>query len=591
MMKRLVNKGIFGVSILFSATLISGFLLSFVDTSAISTSATASVNVAEACTMSSTLTSPHTATIPPNTNQTDIGITTIKVTCNDASGYSIYAVGYTGNEIGGTNSTKLVGVANSTSTISTGTATSGNTSNWSMKLSTSGSSYVATLDNSFGSYHTVPAEYTKVAHYNSATDLSTGSTLTTTYAAYINGTQSADTYAGKVKYTMVHPVSETPAQAVACQANRICYNANSSLVVGQMGQQRPNNTQLTNGIPLWAPNFKRDGYGFAGWNDAFDYSGNYYGPNQTITAPADFSTNGLGLYAVWIKSAGTLQNWVGCSGLASGATTALTDSRDGNTYAVAKLVDGKCWMIENLRLADKDSNNNDINLTSGNTHNPSLPLTNIYATSSTSNHLSPPSSVIYDATTAPYGWCTTNSSACNDQSRLNTDNSVLFVNNTTSNYSAEGNVYGYGNYYNWYSATAGHGKYGTDYGSSYTAPGDICPAGWHLPTGRSAASEYSLLDIALGGAGGTSSTSTTPTGATMSSIYRSYPNNFVFSGVVSSSLINYRNSGVYYSTSSGGGNAVVCRFQLGNTFVYPNTCTSDKFYGGGVRCITDYTNP
>ena len=52
--------------------------------SAISTSATASVNVAEACTMSSTLTSPHTATIPPNTNQTDIGITTIKVTCNDA---------------------------------------------------------------------------------------------------------------------------------------------------------------------------------------------------------------------------------------------------------------------------------------------------------------------------------------------------------------------------------------------------------------------------------------------------------------------------------------------------------------------------
>ena len=416
------------------------------------------------CTMSGTGMTSHTANMSNGSYTPNIGTTTLKVFCNDTEGFAIFAAGYTGDEIGGTNSTKLVNSASAVdNTISTGTATSGNTSNWAMKLATNSSAtYAVTLDNGFGAYSSVPSSYTKVAHRDSGTDIgttatgaeltttyaadigttATGAELTTTYAAFVNQTQPAGTYIGKVIYTLVHPSNEAPAQPVTCDSGKICYNPNTATALGEMGKQSASNNAS---VTLWAGNFKRDGYGFAGWNTTYDYSGTNYGPNQTITAPADVRTNGLSLYAVWIKSAGTIQNWDGCSSLAQGATTALTDERDGNTYAVAKLADNKCWMIENLRLADKDANNNDINLSSTNTHNPSLPLTNIYDSSTTSNHLSPTSSVAYDATTAPEGWCTTNSSACDDQSRLRTDNTTLFANNTSSSYSPLSNVYSYTN--------------------------------------------------------------------------------------------------------------------------------------------------
>lgn len=162
------------------------------------------VTVPASCTISGTGITSHNATIPNGTYQADIGTTTLKALCNDTDGFAIYATGYTGNTIGETNSNKLVGTTNPSTTISTGTATSGNTSNWAMKLATSsGTTYPLTLDNGFGSYSSVPNSYTKVAHRDSATDVGTnaaGSTLTTTYAAYMNQTQAADTYSGQVIY-------------------------------------------------------------------------------------------------------------------------------------------------------------------------------------------------------------------------------------------------------------------------------------------------------------------------------------------------------------------------------------------------------
>ncbi len=580
----LKDKFVIGVSSLVAITIVVGAFLSSSRTIATSTSAQATVNVAEACTMSSTLTTPHSATIPNGTYQENIGITTLKVTCNDSQGYAIYAVGYTGDEIGGTNSTKLVVTS---SNIDTGTATSGNTSNWAMKISTSGSSFVGTIDNSFGNYHAVPSEYTKVAHFNSSTDAgpsANGSTYQTTYAAFVSSTQLAGNYTGKVKYTMVHPANETPAQPIACEAKKICYNPNTNIVVGQMGKQSASNNAST---ILWASNFKRDGYGFVGWNDKFDYSGTNYGPNQTITAPSDVQTKGLSLYAVWIKSAGTIQNWNGCSSLSQGATTALTDSRDGNVYAVAKLADNKCWMIENLRLADKDSNNNDIILSNDNTHNPSLPLTNTWWYSSVNDSDMKPTSNHLSDTTDPtnIAWCQTNSSNCDDQSMIATNNTTLFANNTSSSYSTSSNIYSYGNYYNWYSATAGHGKYGYN-GSSYTSPGDICPAGWHLPTGKDATGEFGILDIALGGTGVESDSSTTPTASTMSLVYRSYPNNFIYSGSINYKSIFNRNSHGYYMSASEYDYQSSQAMVFGSNLVRPGTSFNNKYIGRTIRCIS-----
>jgi uncharacterized protein (TIGR02145 family) len=232
-------------------------------------------------------------------------------------------------------------------------------------------------------------------------------------------------------------------------------------------------------------------------------------------------------------------------------------------------------MIENLRLADKDSSNNDINLSATNTHNPSTPLNNSWyyknqqGTLTTSNHLS--------ATTDPTttAWCTSHSSACDDQSMLATNNTTLFTSNTSSSYSASSNVYSYGNYYNWYSATAGHGKYGSSSASGYIAPGDICPVGWHLPTGNTTG-EYYALNTALN-AGATDSTA--------SNGLRSYPNNLVYSGVVNGSSVGSRSSyGQYWSSSAySGGLAYVMFFNSGN--VYPGTNGDSKYYGFMVRCI------
>lgn len=577
-----------------SVTIITGALLNSIKVDAVSTLAQATVNVEEACTMNSTITTPHTATIPNGTYQADIGTTTINVICNDSQGYAIYAVGYTGNKIGGTNSAKLVGPSSS---INTGTATSGNTSNWAMKISTSGSNFVGTIDNSFGNYHAVPNEYTKVAHYNSTTDAgnnATGSTYQTTYAAFVSKTQRAGNYAGKVKYTMVHPANEFVPHEIACAAGKICYNPNTAIVEGQMGTQSAyNNASAT----LYASNLKKQGYGFAGWSEKYDYetnpNANIYGPNETIIAPADVQTNGLSLYAVWIKSTGSLQDWNGCSSLVQGTTTALTDERDGNTYAVAKLADGKCWMIENLRLNDSPI------LSSDNTHNPSLPLTNSWWFSADNDSDTKPTSNHLSRTTDPAtaGWCSSLSANCYDQSMLATNNTTLFTNNTSSNYSTSSNVYSYGNYYNWYSITGGHGKYGDGDGSNYTAPGDICPAGWHLPKGGNKSQESTnefwqliVTGINNGVDPANYDSSSTPyytgdEGATVSNILRAYPNNFVYSGYAGNSSIYTRN---YYSTywSASGGNTFSSYYlYFSIDSVNPGTNYSNKSFGRTARCL------
>ena len=211
-------------------TLLSGSLLTSSITSATNDSVVdeVSVTVPISCSLSGTGMTSHNAEIANGTYTADIGTTTLKAFCNDNNGFAIYAAGFTGDEVGGTNSNKLVGTsASNNATIETGLATSaGNpdTSNWAMKLAITGDSgdttgtNAVTIDSapnvlngeaaSFSSYHVVPNEYAKVAHKNSATNMDTttgGVTLTTTYAAYISKTQIADTYSGQVIYTLVHP--------------------------------------------------------------------------------------------------------------------------------------------------------------------------------------------------------------------------------------------------------------------------------------------------------------------------------------------------------------------------------------------------
>ncbi|MBR0372656.1 hypothetical protein IJH72_01805, partial [Candidatus Saccharibacteria bacterium] len=122
-----------------------------------------SINVPVSCTLSGTGMNTHTATILNGNYASDIGTTNLKAVCNDSEGFSIYAIGYTDNIDGKTVMTSSA-LNDPTTDIVTGTATTGNTSNWAMKLETNpNATYPITIQNNFNNYHVVPEDYTMVA--------------------------------------------------------------------------------------------------------------------------------------------------------------------------------------------------------------------------------------------------------------------------------------------------------------------------------------------------------------------------------------------------------------------------------------------
>ena len=579
------------VSALVLATLSIGATLSSITVNADSTaSANASVNVAAACSMSSSNESAHSTTMVNNDAKENVGITTFTATCNDPGGLAIYAVGYSNDEFGNTN---MIG---SLGNIATGTNDS--TSNWSMKLmNTEG--YTAP-DFLQSTYTAVPSTYTKVAARNSNTTSATSFGVSATYRFHTSATQPADTYVGKVKYTMIHPATKLPQDGpMNCGWGSICYSPGANDTEGTMARQ-----SVSSSVTLLPSNFSRTGYGFAGWSDKFDYATNpeakFYGPMETITLnTADYNSSkpGLSLYAVWVKSQGNLQDSAKVASVCSSlkpapidgtanlsSVSALTDERDNNTYAIAKLADGKCWMIENMRL------DNTPELSSTNTNKPSLPLTNTYdATNPTaSNHLS--------ASTKPTSteWCSGYylSAACVDQS-------MLYTGNTTergTNPPTFANTYSYGNYYNWYSATAGNGKYSTDTNNS-TVAGDICPTSWTLPEGgdktnmAAEKNNFYKLGLSLGLSAPANYDSQTmpywtgsPEGSNASIAFRTYPNNFLYPGEVDGSWIYDRGSYGYYWSKSAGSSSRAYALYFIDSSVSP-TLGNSKNVGISVRCL------
>ena len=294
----------------------------------------------------------------------------------------------------------------------------------------------------------------------------------------------------------------------------------------------------------------RDNYNFLGWSESDSATTATYtgGDSYTVT------TTPKTLYAVWETAATPTMDNFQCSSLSSGATTTLADPRDGTEYTIAKLGDNKCWMTQNLKL-------NLANLTepisSSNTNNPTADFVTAAAASPASSS----------------SWCTTNSSACDDQILYNTTNL-----GGTSCGTSDGNCDAYGTYYNWYTATGGNGKYST--GTGVTATGDICPSGWHLPTGNSSG-EFYALNTAIN-SGSTSS----PSGLVGS------PANFVYSGYYYGSSAGSRGSsggeGVYWSSTVSTGNsngAYDLLFSESLEYVHPGTGYVSKYFGFAVRCV------
>ncbi|MBQ6593567.1 hypothetical protein IJI00_00645 [Candidatus Saccharibacteria bacterium] len=517
-------------------------------------SSTATVIVANTCSLTATLNASHVAMLLNGQETTNIGTTTIAANCNDPSGFTIYAAGYTGDTVNAASSTALVG-ANTGLFIETGSGTTN--SNWGMKVTALAGDYPVSLDSDYsaGGYNVVPKTYDRVAYRESATGAGTGGAakITTTYRAYVSPTQAADSYSGKVRYVIVHP-----AAAIA------------------------------------TPDF----------DTAFALAG-----KKTYINKAGIDT---GYYAMQDMTSAI------CNGVVDYNTeTQLIDTRDEKLYWVLKAQDGKCWMTENLDL-DLETNvaltslNTDLNVYDddiynenyGYTYNESTGLitwTPAMATyhnnaihqdgkktgdniTNDNQHYTPRSwnltvngSEIYQKDGSTFS--STNCNYFTTPSCLNStgDNTNTTANFSTVPYAANGEHGKIGNYYNWSAAVASNDTT-TRVDSTYNAIADnpknsICPKGWRLTRSSATAayndfrSLYAAYGNAIGKANG-------------------YPLWLVRAGNVLSGTLEYNGyNGRYWSSTV---YSAVSAYSLtidSGDFSPSYNYGSNRFSGRSVRCV------
>ena len=413
---------------------------------------TITLNLSTSCTISSTLINEHTINLNGGQYGTNIGNTKVNAYCNDNNGYSIYAIGYSGNVDGDTD---LVGNISNDYNIHTGTYSSSSTaSSWGMKLTPGNGTGIdpttgetvsitpPTIVNDYNNYNVVPSIYTLVAKRESGTSMTTdttasGSYFNTTYDIYASSVQPAGTYVGKVKYLMTHPNTNAP--------------------------------NTINDIDA--------AFAVAGKQKVYqDENGSYY-------AMQDMSSD--------------ICNLVTRTGESTSAQ--LVDIRDNNIYWATKEKDGHCWMTQNLDLdingpntSPLNSNNTDIST------DPNISGTGIYAKGYTENNgvwaWSPTTTsnatINYEDNTVT-NWVysgTTPSSAEGGDTYFYTSDTNSNDTKYTSLQACEQDAhtitdckhYHVGNYYNYTATVASNNS--TGFNTQYNnAENSICPKGWRLP--------------------------------------------------------------------------------------------------------------
>ena len=156
----------------------------------------------------------------------------------------------------------------------------------------------------------------------------------------------------------------------------------------------------------------------------------------------------------------------------------VIDIRDGEIYRIAKLLDNRCWLLDNLRLDPTISS-----LDATNT-NATAYVINNYKNGGNPDSLPGYSSIA--ARTASTGLNTATEPVAN----------ITYINDISNDTLDIAGGWKIGGYYNFCAATMGTYCYG--YGSGWDGGNtqyDICPANWRMPTASSSQreSEYSNL--------------------------------------------------------------------------------------------------
>ena len=444
--------------------------------------------------------------------------------CNDAGGFGIYAIGYTGDTDG---NNKLVKSDDSSVFINTGLAESGDTSAWAMKLTAIENTATPTIENDYDDYNLVPDDYVKVASYPSTTTASASSMFKSYYAAYVSTSQLAGTYNGKVKYVMVHPGSEAPEppepgdkdpldpnKDITEDTNHPCMNLGDGSTCDDTDDDGvgdtlvfPGNSLLrafeiaytTAGKPMYIEDANTD----IGWRPmvASDYA-TVGGKEvrfamQDIKMTLDGAANGTKVCAAAASSVANVATHE-YSYVDEGV---VMDLRDGKSYWIAKLADGRCWMTQNLDLdlihENNDANarythdNTDIGWGSDTSTMSWNPAHSTGALSSFVYSYGSPTFSPYSVDVGDWYWIGNWNNNGVDTYYRTTSYRHDFVNDGADQYFSQtpfaGNgVHGHvGNYYNWAAAVASNdvSAYTT---STFDTPANspqnsICPAGWRMP--------------------------------------------------------------------------------------------------------------
>ena len=525
---------------LFGLTSVSAFGLMSSNSHAETTSATASVTVPDTCYLSSNIESghEHTDTLSGGEYKANIGETTVSVVCNDRNGYSVYAIGCSGSDAtncSDTNKTKLIGTSTNL-TIPTGLSTDGSTSNWAMKLTPGTGSFAPTILNGYNNYSLVPATATKVATLTSDINVSNSSQFKTSYAVAVAPSQAADTYIGKVKYTVVHPNYSNADGTLESYPVTLGFGANTSSIIVDgttytSSSATPNLEYGTHTISGTYPS----GYEFSSWSatgnitiadsasasTTINVTGagtlTLTGQKQVVTFAKAYAAAGKSQDSGYYK----MQDMTGniCSSVTDGQSATLRDTRNGGTnYTVAK-IGSICWMTQNLMLGSSST----------------ITLTSADSNVGSSGYTLPKRGTRGNSASGQYVWG--NDTQCTDSS-------------TTA----------CAGYYSYAAATAGTNP------SSGAASSDICPAGWRLPT----QAEFTTLK----------STYTTGAALTKSPFLGVYAGRYY-----NSSFSNGGSYGYYWSSTVDISYSYLAYYLYFNSSSAHVSTYDDKSRGNSVRCV------